>query len=486
MRTEAPPAPARAAETQPRRPQGPGRAPAAPADLFANLLQAAEPGPAATDAAAQQPNKSTAKQPKSDSEQAQPHALPGTDKHPALVPDKPLPPPSDAAGAPHSPSAAQQQGQLGLPAASGAQATAGAETLPNPSASGSSTGQAQGNASIALHPPSAAQQQGQLGLPAASGAQTAAGAETLPDPSETGTNPSQTPGNATTRQNPGAFVSTQARAQSKTAAMQASPKQLADLVQNLVQSSRAALAPGAAPAAQSTAAQALAWHMLAPGQPASALQEALGLGEEAGLDSGSFLSTLDRAGAGQGNSSGQGRDGGHGASGAPIDATSASLASSETSAAATEFSQQLGEALQPGLEAAYEAINTQISLWAAGQTKKANLQLQDGLRQTLEIELRLDGDQARIDFLTDDPQLRQTLLDQAQQVLGDLLERAGMELAGLSVGARTSDQSQGFARSQPEAAQRPREGLQASAEAPPPPPLQSRLPSGRSGLSVYA
>ncbi len=443
MRTEAPPAPARAAEAQPRRPQQPGRAPAA-ADLFANLLQAAETAPAASDAAAHLPNEAAAQQQKPSSEQPQHHAqLPGQPH--AVAPDQPLQPPAGAAAAPQPLLTAQQQALPGLPAPSGTPAAAAAETWAGSSAAGA----------------------------AESGA------------SEAGTNPGQAQGQAATRQNPGAFVSTVARAQGKTAAMQAPPKVLADLVQNLVQSSRAALAPGSTPAAQNPAAQALTWHMLVPGQPASALQEALGQGEEGGLGSGLSLSTLDRASAGQGHSSGQGRDGGHSASGAPIDASSASSASSETSAAATEFSQQLGEALQPGLDAAYEAINTQISLWAAGQTKKANLQLQDGLRQTLEIELRLDGDQARIDFLTDDPQLRQTLLDQAQQVLGELLERAGMELAGLSVGARTSDQSQGFARSQAEAAQRPREAAQASAEPPPPPP-QTRLPSGRSGLSVYA
>ena len=195
-----------------------------------------------------------------------------------------------------------------------------------------------------------------------------------------------------------------------------------------------------------------------------------------------------RHGAGQRDPSGQGREGGHSTPGAPLEASSASSASSETSAAASEFSQQLSEALQPGLEAAYEAINTQISLWAAGQTKKANLQIQDGSRPTLEIELRLDGQQARIDFLTDDAELRQTLLDQAQQVLGELLERAGMELSGLSVGARTSDQSQGFARSQPDTHERARESAQARVDPPPPAPapLQARLPAGSSGLSVYA
>jgi len=413
MKTEAA-APARAPEAQPRRPQQLGQPPAAAvADLFAALLQAAD---AKADAHADASPAATA------------------DQQPAQQPDSAAT--TCHSGAPH-------------------------HNLPSP-------------ISVLPHQPHLPH----LSAVPTPGTPEAGGASSLTAATEVGTTPAAAPDKAQGKDalNPGAFVSTVAKAQGKTAALQSLPKLLADLAR----SSHDVLSPSAAPALHSQTPLP-AWRLLAPGQAASTLHDALGSADESGLGAATALSTLERSGNGQRDPSGQGREGSRHLT---LDAASAAQASSEASAAGADFAQQLDQALQPGLDAVYESINTQISLWAAGQTKKATLLLQDGLRQVLEIELRLDGEQARIDFLTDDAQLREALQAQAQEELGELLERAGLELAGLSIGARTSDQSNGSA--QPQAAQAAQRQHEAAATASAEPlPLQTRLPAGSTGLSVY-
>lgn len=406
MRTDAP-VHARPNEVLPRRPQLLGGSPTAGADLFASLLQAAEP--------------SAARQPDAGTPPAQPPpeaAL--ADKHPALQPEKSLPPftalmhpapPTDKAAAHPGPCAPAH--------------------LPH--------------AASATEPDSTPH--------------TAQGKEAAQQPTF------------------GAFVSTIAQAQGKTATMQSVPKLLASLIQG----GRAALAPpNPAPALRSDAPLPVR-HMPSPGQAATALAEALGSSEESGLGMPSSLSTLERAGAGPRDSSGQGHTGG--GHGAALEGSSNSPASSETSATGADFSQQLSEALQPGLEAAYESINHQISLWAAGQTKRANLLLHDGLHQTLEIEIKLDGQQAQLDFLTNDEQLRESLRSQAQEALSELLGQNGLELVGLSIGSRASGQSDRSTAQRPQASSARSEVADTSADQP---TVVLQPATGRAGLSVYA
>ncbi|WP_149028924.1 flagellar hook-length control protein FliK [Serpentinimonas barnesii] len=274
----------------------------------------------------------------------------------------------------------------------------------------------------------------------------------------------------------GHWVSTVAKARAKPTHLAASP-------------AAAELAPG--PAGQASLyprpAAALAPNPYAAGAGAaagSASAAAQGIADES--DAGALLAALTAGARGESSAregSGQGARGGDAAR-TLVESPTASGTGTEAAKADADFSHLLEQATAQGLDAVWEPLGQQISFWLAGQVKRANLLLHEGLHQTLEIEIKLDGQQAQLDFLTNDEQLRESLRSQAQEALSELLGQNGLELAGLSIGSRASGQSDRSTAQRPQASSARAEVTETPAAEPPSLVLQPA--SGRAGLSVYA
>jgi flagellar hook-length control protein FliK len=88
-----------------------------------------------------------------------------------------------------------------------------------------------------------------------------------------------------------------------------------------------------------------------------------------------------------------------------------------------------------------------VSYWVSQGVQTAELTL-DGFGDTpVEVTILLNGDQAQIDFRTDQLGVRQVLESAAAQ-LKDMLSNQGLELAGVSVGTsgKGSDANSGEGR----------------------------------------
>lgn len=73
--------------------------------------------------------------------------------------------------------------------------------------------------------------------------------------------------------------------------------------------------------------------------------------------------------------------------------------------------------------------------WGAQQLRHANLRVGEAGEQAIDIQLNMSGQALQVDFRTDDAQTRAQLAQEAGS-LGDLLQRSGIELGGVSVGAQ--------------------------------------------------
>jgi len=297
---------------------------------------------------------------------------------------------------------------------------------------------------------------------------------------------------ATTRkaaaaQAPAAWVSTLAKARATTGpatGTTAAPKLGVDL---LAPSAHFLVATGHAAAAALRFAAPVAGPAVATANHTLISADAAAWADEPSASALATLSASARSDAGSGEGSGQGARGGAGTQ-AWVDSPAPSVGANEASAVGSDFGQLLEQQVAgQGLEAVLEPLNQHISLWLAGQVKRANLVLHEGLGQPLEIGLQLDGNQARLDFLTDDAALLEALQAQAPEALSELLGQSGLELVGLSIGSRASGQSDRSAQPRPEWAQPPRsEGAEQADPAAQAPTLQWQLGAGGAGLSVYA
>jgi len=297
---------------------------------------------------------------------------------------------------------------------------------------------------------------------------------------------------ATTRkaaaaQAPAAWVSTLAKARATTGpatGTTAAPKLGVDL---LAPSAHFLAATGHAAAAALRFAAPVAGPAVATANHTLISADAAAWADEPSASALATLSASARSDAGSREGSGQGARGGAGTQ-AWVDSPAPSVGANEASAVGSDFGQLLEQQVAgQGLEAVLEPLNQHISLWLAGQVKRANLVLHEGLGQPLEIGLQLDGNQARLDFLTDDAALLEALQAQAPEALSELLGQSGLELVGLSIGSRASGQSDRSAQPRPEWAQPPRsEGAEQADPAAQAPTLQWQLGAGGAGLSVYA
>lgn len=106
-------------------------------------------------------------------------------------------------------------------------------------------------------------------------------------------------------------------------------------------------------------------------------------------------------------------------------------------------------------EAPTEAELPPLSHWSTQQLRHAHLRLGDGGLDSLDIRLSMKGQDLSVDFRSDNAEIRQSLAQQANLSLASLLERSGIALADVSVGAQNrqpggqgaaSDQGQGSAQ----------------------------------------
>jgi flagellar hook-length control protein FliK len=79
-----------------------------------------------------------------------------------------------------------------------------------------------------------------------------------------------------------------------------------------------------------------------------------------------------------------------------------------------------------------------ISHWGTQNLRHASLRVGQEGQDAIDIQLSVKGQEVQVDFRTDDANARQTLENSADGTLADLLQRSGIQLAGVSVGAHTA------------------------------------------------
>jgi hypothetical protein len=77
--------------------------------------------------------------------------------------------------------------------------------------------------------------------------------------------------------------------------------------------------------------------------------------------------------------------------------------------------------------------------WAAAPLRHASLRVGEDGQDSIDIQLNLSGQELRLDFRSDNADVRASLAENAAPSLGELLQRSGIELADVSVGAQTPD-----------------------------------------------
>lgn len=88
------------------------------------------------------------------------------------------------------------------------------------------------------------------------------------------------------------------------------------------------------------------------------------------------------------------------------------------------------------------AVAETVSYWASQGVQTAELELEGFGDSPVEVSIVLNGDQAQIDFRTDQAGVRQ-ILEAATAQLKDLLSNQGLQLAGVSVGTSGKGSEQG-------------------------------------------
>jgi flagellar hook-length control protein FliK len=92
--------------------------------------------------------------------------------------------------------------------------------------------------------------------------------------------------------------------------------------------------------------------------------------------------------------------------------------------------------LLPMPDAATDAEPSPLSHWSTQNLRHAHLRLGDGGLDSLDIRLSMQGQDLSVDFRSDNADIRHSLAQQANQSLASLLERSGIALADVSVGAQ--------------------------------------------------
>lgn len=78
--------------------------------------------------------------------------------------------------------------------------------------------------------------------------------------------------------------------------------------------------------------------------------------------------------------------------------------------------------------------------WGASSLRHASLRVGEAGEDAIDIQLALTGQELRVDFRTDNADARASLAQDARESLGDLLQRSGIQLGSVSVGAQGQQQ----------------------------------------------
>lgn len=154
---------------------------------------------------------------------------------------------------------------------------------------------------------------------------------------------------------------------------------------------------------------------------------------------GEFGAVALREAGGAAQASGQG-------SGVPGGGPGASLSVGEAGAAGTASGDHAddahtGEQDGQGSDASDAAAETeaegnQISHWGTQNLRHASLRVGQAGEDAIDIQLSVKGQEAQIDFRTDNAEARASLENSADESLSELLQRSGIQLAGVSVGSQ--------------------------------------------------
>lgn len=125
-------------------------------------------------------------------------------------------------------------------------------------------------------------------------------------------------------------------------------------------------------------------------------------------------------------------------------------------------------------QAAAEADEGASAGWGAQHLRHASVRVGEPGEQAIDIQLSMAGQEVRVEFRTDDAQTRASLAQDGGASLGELLQRSGIDLGGVSVGAQGQQTGQDQPARAPQgtgtpAAQRGREADAPAASAAQPP-----------------
>lgn len=144
---------------------------------------------------------------------------------------------------------------------------------------------------------------------------------------------------------------------------------------------------------------------------------------------------------------------------------------------------------------ASEAEARQVSHWSTQTLRHASLRVGQEGADAIDIRLSLAGQEVQVDFRTDDASARASLQQNASDSLAGLLQRSGIQLGGVSVGAQGP--GHGLPQEQPGHDSRPGAGRSRApagssrlgpggADSAPPIPVARPRADGSQGLDVFA
>ncbi|WP_439112966.1 flagellar hook-length control protein FliK [Hydrogenophaga sp.] len=126
-----------------------------------------------------------------------------------------------------------------------------------------------------------------------------------------------------------------------------------------------------------------------------------------------------------------------------------------------------------------------ISHWSAQNLRHASLRVGQSGEDAIDIRLSMSGQEVRVDFRTDNAEARASLQQSAGESLGEMLQRSGIQLGDVSVGAQGQRQDGGAERREagPGNARRPTEP---DAEPKATPAMSRPRADGSQPLDVFA
>lgn len=127
----------------------------------------------------------------------------------------------------------------------------------------------------------------------------------------------------------------------------------------------------------------------------------------------------------------------------------------------------------------------QISHWGSQNLRHASLRVGQGGEDAIDIQLSMSGQEVRVDFRTDNAETRASLQQSAGESLGELLQRSGIQLGDVSVGAQGQRQD-GNAERRETGVSQGRRPTEAAAEPRATPAVAQPRADGSQPLDVFA